>query len=159
MTVLGGGNRWRTQSRIKVSKCWTYHWSYTYPSSRNSTQYLYLSKCWTYHWKALGILHNIYIHFGSDTFVRRTRWPRPLGCLLGHTRWPRPIGCQFFVGYFFQTSPTNSGCFVERDVQLRASSASSPFGINSAENAELIVHFGGNAQGPIGLTHWWCLCV
>ena len=42
------------------------------------------------------------------------------------TIWPRPIGCLIVAGLFLQYSPMISGSFAERDLQLKASYASSP---------------------------------
>jgi len=59
-------------------------------------------------------------------------WNRCVGCENRHTmipcstKWWRCIGCRIFIGYFSQKSPVISGSFVERDLPLQASCASSP---------------------------------
>ena len=41
------------------------------------------------------------------------------------TGWPRPAGCLIFIGHFLRESPIISGSFAERDLQIKASYASS----------------------------------
>ena len=56
------------------------------------------------------------------------------------TDWRQPIGCFILIGHFLQKSPTISGSFAERDLQLQASYAFMPLFI-------LIGHF--PQQSPI----------
>jgi len=47
-------------------------------------------------------------------------------CCFCDTGWQRPTGCLFFIGHFPQKSFRIRGSFAERDLQLKASYASSP---------------------------------
>jgi len=42
------------------------------------------------------------------------------------TGWQRRIGCLMFIGHFLQKHPKINGSFAERDLQFKASYASSP---------------------------------
>jgi len=58
----------------------------------------------------------------NGSFARKIR----VWCVWVATGWPRLIGCLIFTGQFPQKNPMINRSFPERDLQLKASSASSP---------------------------------
>jgi len=78
-------------------------------------------------WQCQKILHvQIHIKCSEDIIF----WTSKHSCQIHATRsvgtgWQRPIGCLICIGQFPRISPRISGSFAKRDLQLKASYASS----------------------------------
>jgi len=68
---------------------------------------------WNYVVKCINLYHAMASFIYCFSYMDRTGWQRPRGCLI-------------FLGHFPQESPIINGSFAEKDMQLKASYASSP---------------------------------
>ena len=63
-----------------------------------------------------------YTHTNTYTHTHTHKYPCSNHQLTG---WQNPMGCLIFIGHFPQKSPIIGGSFAKRDLQLKASCASS----------------------------------
>ena len=92
-----------------------------------------------------------YIYISFESVVRVAWHVMALTLFYPTTGWRRHVGCLIFADHFLQKSPIISGFYAERDLQLKASDASSPHCILGHDATQL---------SPPTLSHRWVLqCV